>query len=320
MQSFVDSLNNAAAVFVDRSWAVVWQSTMIAAVVAVGVALFLRRSSPSVRYWVWQILAIKILLMPFWTYAIALPRGIPTSFIAPLTATSGDVSHEASDATSTGTSDTESERAADTARPISVAGSPALLSRLTWQAWVFGGWSVVVLAHLGRLVRQRNRLARLLRQSGPADASLTGLVEELAGRLGLRTKLQAVVTDVDCSPFVCGIRRPVVVLSRKLAASLSASELEQVLLHELAHVRRRDLLCGWIGETARVVYFFHPVVHWIGYRLRLERELACDQIAMSYSGHDARDYAATLVRVVSHASEPSVFKTAASAGLGGEPQ
>ena len=58
-------------------------------------------------------------------------------------------------------------------------------------------------------------------------------------------------------------------------------------------------------------------MHWIDYRLRLERELACDQIAMSYSGRQPQDYAATLVHVVSCASEPSVFKTAATADLGG---
>jgi beta-lactamase regulating signal transducer with metallopeptidase domain len=104
-----------------------------------------------------------------------------------------------------------------------------------------------------------------------------------------------------------------------LAPSLSPTELRHVLLHELAHLRRRDLVWGWISELARVVYFFHPVVHWIAYRARLERELACDQLAMSHSGHDAQEYASTLVRVVSHASEPTVFKTAAgSAGFDGE--
>jgi beta-lactamase regulating signal transducer with metallopeptidase domain len=188
---------------------------------------------------------------------------------------------------------------------------------MTWQAWLLFAWGVVILCNLGRLIRQRNRLARFLRQSAPADAVLAGLVEETAGRLGLRHRPQAVVTDADCSPFVCGIRRPVVVLSRKLAASLSTSELGQVLLHELAHVRRRDLLWGWIGEAARVVYFYHPVVHWISYRLRLERELACDQIVMSFSERGPQEYAATLVHVVSYASEPSVFKTAAAADLGG---
>ncbi|HLJ10028.1 MAG TPA: M56 family metallopeptidase, partial [Planctomycetaceae bacterium] len=103
-----------------------------------------------------------------------------------------------------------------------------------------------------------------------------------------------------------------------LTARLSPAELRHVLLHELAHVRRLDLVWGWTGEIARVVYFFHPLAHWLCYRMRLERELACDTIAMSLSGQNASEYVATLVRVISHASEPTVFKTAAaSAGLDG---
>jgi beta-lactamase regulating signal transducer with metallopeptidase domain len=143
-------------------------------------------------------------------------------------------------------------------------------------------------------------------------------VRDAAARLALPRTPQAVLTDADCSPFVCGIRRPVVVLPRKLAASLGPTELDHVLLHELAHVKRHDLAWGWIGEIARVVYFFHPLMHWICYRARLERELACDALAMSLSGQNVREYMATLVRVVSQSSEPTVFKTAAaSAGMDG---
>ena len=69
---------------------------------------------------------------------------------------------------------------------------------------------------------------------------------------------------------------------------------------------------------ARTVYFFHPLVWWVGYRLRLERELACDQLAMARSGHPPADYAQTLVEVVSHGSEQAGGQaTAISAQLTG---
>jgi beta-lactamase regulating signal transducer with metallopeptidase domain len=193
------------------------------------------------------------------------------------------------------------------------------MSQVTWLGWLFGIWGGVVAAQCARILWQHRRLGKLLRRAIPADKPLTALVREAASRLGLRRAPRAVLTEVDCSPFVCGIRRAVLVLPRGLRATLSASELNHVLLHELAHVRRLDLVWGWIGELARMVYFFHPVVHWIAYRLRLERELACDQLAMATSGQGAAEYAATLVRVVSQSSEPSVFKTAAaSAGLDGD--
>jgi beta-lactamase regulating signal transducer with metallopeptidase domain len=101
-----------------------------------------------------------------------------------------------------------------------------------------------------------------------------------------------------------------------LATSLSPAQLRQVLLHELAHIRRRDLLWGWIPQAARMLWFAHPVVYWAVYRLRLERELACDQLAMTLSGKTAADYAQTLVDVVAQTSiTPPLWK----GGSGGSP-
>src|SRR5262249_8975108 len=117
-------------------------------------------------------------------------------------------------------------------------------------------------------------------------------------------------------PFVCGLFRPLLVLPRGLLLVLDAGQWRQVLLHELAHLKRRDLGWGWIPEIARLVYFFHPVAHWACWRIRLERELACDQLAMALGGRGAADYALVLVHVVSHAGFPASLR-AASAGLDG---
>ena len=322
MQTFFESLNAAAALWSERIWGVIWQSTILIVVVAIVAGLFLRRSSPSVRYWVWQILALKILLMPFWTYAIPLPRFLPqpreelAELSPPPIVTGGAAPAKTEPSPDEGEPAVQAPLLPHAADEVRSAAKPG--PELSWQAWFFLGWGAIVLAQAVRLVQQRRRLLRVLRQSAPAEAALAEAVRETAVRLELPRMPLAVLTDTDCSPFVCGIRQPVVVLPRKLAASLGPIELNHVLLHELAHVRRRDLAWGWIGEIARVVYFFHPLVHWICYRARLERELACDAIAMSLSGQNAGEYVATLVRVVSQSSEPTVFKTAAaSANLDG---
>jgi beta-lactamase regulating signal transducer with metallopeptidase domain len=320
MQSFLETLNAAAALWTERVWGMVWQSTILVVAAALLAGLLLRRSAPAVRYWVWQILAVKILLMPFWTYALPLPQFLlqPKEEVASLS--SPPVAAGATPPEETGPLPDAVPATPKSVQPsIQDAAVPtALKTKLHWQAWLFIGWGVIVVAQVARLIGQRRRLVRVLRAAQPADGPLAEAVRETAARLALARTPEAVLTDADCSPFVCGIRRPVIVLPRKLAASLGPTELNHVLLHELAHVRRHDLVWGWIGEIALVVYFFHPVVHWIGYRARLERELACDAIAMSLSGQNAGEYAATLVRVVSQSSEPTVFKTAAaSAGMDG---
>ncbi len=149
-----------------------------------------------------------------------------------------------------------------------------------------------------------------------ADEDLGRLVAALAGQLGLRRVPAVVSVATDCPLFVCGLWRPRLVLPSRLMASLDGAARRQVILHELAHVKRHDLPWGWPVEIARIVYFFHPLVYWVAYQLRLERELACDQLAMAHSGHPPADYAQTLVQVVSHASEPAAIQAAAiAAGL-----
>jgi beta-lactamase regulating signal transducer with metallopeptidase domain len=72
-----------------------------------------------------------------------------------------------------------------------------------------------------------------------------------------------------------------------------------------------------LSEIARLLYFFHPVAHWVNHCVRLERELACDQLALAASGRSPAQYAETLVRIVSSISRPSVLRISAAAGLDG---
>ncbi|MGH7128207.1 MAG: M56 family metallopeptidase, partial [Planctomycetaceae bacterium] len=205
---------------------------------------------------------------------------------------------------------------------IGTAAENSPAERLTWQAWLMLAWLLVAVALAGRIAWQRLRLAQFLRQSAhpqATDGSLVGLVEHVSRELGLKRTPRVVTTPLECSPFVCGMWRPVLVLPRGLAESLDETQFRHVLLHELAHVRRRDLIWGWLPEIARIVWWFHPVVYWMTSRLRLERELACDQVAMWHTDRNAAAYADTLYRVVSRQSEPTALKAAAgTAGLGGK--
>ena len=89
---------------------------------------------------------------------------------------------------------------------------------------------------------------------------LAALVAELAHEIGLRRVPVAVSVAGDCPLFVCGLWQPRLVLPSRLLASLSRAERRQVILHELAHIKRHDLIWGWPVEIARIVYFFHPLV------------------------------------------------------------
>ena len=317
MLPMISAMNDWAEGWLRIMWAVVWQLALVA-VIATLIAWLLRRSSPVVRYWLWQIVAVKLLLMPFWTFAIPFPSWVqsrppelPASFQPPQNL--GNDAYKPGFPTPLPSTETPGAVAAPHAAPFREP-----LAAIGWQAWLLLVWLVVVLWQIVRLLGQHLRLARLLKRAVPAEGGLAWLVADLAGEIGLRRAPAVVSVDGDCPLFVCGLWRSRLVLPSRLMASLGPAERRQVILHELAHVKRHDLAWGWPVEIARIVYFFHPLVYWVAYQLRLERELACDQLAMARSGHTAADYAQTLVQVVSHASQPSSVQVAAiSAGLTG---
>jgi hypothetical protein len=84
--------------------------------------------------------------------------------------------------------------------------------------------------------------------------------------------------------MVVGMVKPVIVLPLGLMAQLSRAELEAVLYHELGHVLRRDFLWGLVQQVVETVFFYHPLVWWLGRRMREERELCCDDLAVSMTG------------------------------------
>jgi beta-lactamase regulating signal transducer with metallopeptidase domain len=310
MTSLIKTLNGLAGAWAGMAWAVTWQSTLLVGVFAL-VAWGMRRSSPSVRYWIWQIAAIKLLVMPLWGVSILLPatpdRDISTSSDSRPTARYGG---------EIGSRPDDWRRALDhDATPNGLPRKPqerqSWSDRTDWRAWLLLGWALVVAGQVIAIAHQRQLLERLLRQAAcPGDPALLRLSAELSSRIGLRRQPEVKTTDGDGSPFVCGLRHPILVLPRGLADSIGHEALRSVLLHELAHLKRRDLLWDWIPTVARVLYFFHPAAHYIVYRARLERELACDQAAMALTGQGAACYASTLVEVVSRSSSPPALRAA----------
>lgn len=321
--------------------AVLWQSAALSMAIGI-VAWLLRRGTPAVRYWLWQIVALKMLVAPVWTLAVPLtwlPDGLtatpaPDMASAPIeqlkaqTASITDTARPAEVAAAIEPADDDVlSAAARDQRPAAQRAGGSMKRRqiaspaqLTWRGGLMLAWAGIVAAQCGVLAVQRLRLARLLRAAAPADAESTALVARSAARLGITRLPRVLVSPAECSPFVCGLGRSTIVLPQSLSKLLSPQEIEPVIIHELAHIKRHDLLWGWVPQIARRIYFFNPVAHWVAFRVRLEAELACDGWAMQTTGQGAGAYADLLVRVVSRLSEPAMLRTgsAASAALDGK--
>jgi GWxTD domain-containing protein len=144
----------------------------------------------------------------------------------------------------------------------------------------FGGAVIVLLVWFLRWLQ----IARIVRNADPFDASdKSPGIRILTSRSGME-------------PGVFGIFRPVLLLPEGLAHHLPAVQLEPIIAHEMFHVRGRDNLAAAMHTVVQALFWFHPLVWWLGSRLVDERERACDE-AVLQAGHDPADYAEGILKV-----------------------
>jgi uncharacterized protein (TIGR03435 family) len=139
------------------------------------------------------------------------------------------------------------------------------------------------------------------------------MLRELGARIGLSRPVRLLVSALVQVPTVVGWLRPVVLVPVGALGGLPGEHVEALLLHELAHIRRHDYLVNILQSVAEALLFYHPVVWWVSGHIRAERELCCDDVAVSVSG-DALTYARALAQL--EAYRPAHL-TAAVAANGG---
>ncbi|HZV08083.1 MAG TPA: M56 family metallopeptidase [Gemmataceae bacterium] len=154
-------------------------------------------------------------------------------------------------------------------------------------------WSVAVACQLIRHLCGWIFLRRLRRESVEATGAMADLFAACRMELGVRGAVRLATHPSVRSPVLFGWRRPWVVVPPDYPRRTIESQ-RAGLLHELAHVRRRDHLLAPLLEIVRIAFFFHPLVRWLLARLEYERELLCDEMVVRL-GIDRRDYARLLV-------------------------
>jgi beta-lactamase regulating signal transducer with metallopeptidase domain len=170
-----------------------------------------------------------------------------------------------------------------------------------------GGAAALLLVLLVRIVLFRRRLASAV----PAPPELTACVEASSRRLGLAAAPQVAMIDARISPMVwCG-RRARLLVPRSLWMQLDDAGREAVIVHELAHLKRRDHWVCWLVMLISVIYWWHPVVWWIRRQLREEADLCCDVWVTTLMPKARRAYATALLETkrftsCSHQGVPAI--------------
>ena len=184
----------------------------------------------------------------------------------------------------------------DGAAPLTASLSPDNGS--TWPvATVFALLYVLgVMLTAGVRIVAYVRFARRCRRLPNAEPETQAWVRASCAKHGFRRRLSVLVSDDVRAPFVFGVIRPTLVLSRVQLGD--ANELEAVVLHEIAHLRRGDMFLRYLQWFVGTLLFFWPVVAWVNRRIDLAREHCCDEWALRHGRISAGEYARCLLRAV----------------------
>jgi beta-lactamase regulating signal transducer with metallopeptidase domain len=299
------------------AWVHMWQIGLLGCIVGC-INLFVARRWPHLAYALWLVVLAKCFLPPIGNW--------PLNVLGRLTPANGTSSRvDLSVAQSSLHAALNSDRGfsprdrqqADTRHeanqvrtPSEIADSgqfPAqsfrrLAKRAAPLVWLCGSVLLCGIA-IGRGGEVHRRLRRT--SSVPSDDVLS-LVERVSDQIGLRGGARVLQTSTDMGPMVVGIRSPTIYLPETLLQRLRLPQLEAMLTHELAHVRRRDTSVALVQLAAQTLWWFHPVVWWMNRQLVRQRERCCDEeVVVTLQGKRAQ-YARSLVSVLEarHRLEP----------------
>lgn len=195
------------------------------------------------------------------------------------------------------------------------AALPASLAALLpWLPMAVTVWAAGVLLLTARLVFAWFRTERVRRLDvHPVSEGLQTAVGRLAREVGIGRPIALFESPWIDVPTVIGWLKPTILLPIGALAGLSVQQIEAVLSHELAHIKRHDYLVNVLQNLAETVFFFHPAVWWLSRQIRVEREHCCDDVAVEACGNPVT-YARALAALEESRQRQATFALAATDG------
>ncbi|MGH8114212.1 MAG: M56 family metallopeptidase, partial [Rhodanobacteraceae bacterium] len=203
------------------------------------------------------------------------------------------------------------------------AASPAAaaMTQSDWLAilraalpWLVLAWGCGVAFLAVRVIRQWRGLRAIVR-AAEALPAWQERARRLGQNLGLKRAIRVLASVRIATPTLVGWVRPVVVVPLAMLARMPMEQVDLILAHELAHLRRLDHLANLFQVVVETLLFYHPVVHWISRDARNERELCCDALALQATGGKRRDFVAALAGLEDFRTDHADLALAASGGV-----
>jgi beta-lactamase regulating signal transducer with metallopeptidase domain len=285
MNSTMESLRVWSPWFLNHwLWPMLWQSSLLVGALLVIDFALRRKLRPAVRYALWLVLLVKLVLPP----SLALPTGFAW-WVRPSSAPQPKAH------TTTFTSVHYGPAVLPEPKTEPPATAPPPPPPLPLSAWALLGSGLVSFSLLAWMLLRWAQVAQTARDVTEAPAWLNHLLSQTKEAAGVRRFVRLRLVAAPLSPAVCGFFKPVILLPQALA-NLPAARLRTVLFHEL-HLRRGDVWVNCVQALLQVAYWWHPLLWLANARIRRLREEAVDDAVMLALREEACDYAPTLLEV-----------------------
>ena len=275
---------------------------------AIALSFVLRRASAATRHLLWSTSLLALLALPLLAYTLpdwrvaVLPESFSASEVTSIVREPQTIAHGESAVRPAATTKpmalAQEEKGAATVQPLRKAEAIASASPKSfhWSRWILLMWLAGFLISIGRLTLGIGKVWRLSRAANEiTDATWIALCHDIGRQLDLPRRVALLKSSRIAMPQTWGTLNPTILLPAE-AADWSIERRRVVLMHELAHVKRKDWLTQVMAQTACSFYWFNPLVWMAARRLRIERELACDDQVLE-KGTKASDYADLLLDI-----------------------
>jgi bla regulator protein blaR1 len=161
--------------------------------------------------------------------------------------------------------------------------------------WIVLIWLLIIVYKFIRLSSGLYSIYQLKRKEvSSAGEYWNNRITELCRQLQVNKKVQLLQSHIIGIPAVIGYFKPVILFPAAMLTSMSLSEVEAVLIHELGHIRRKDFLVNMLQNITEIIFFFNPAILWVSSLIKTERENCCDDIAVTYTANK-QDYIKALI-------------------------
>jgi TonB family protein len=243
-----------------------WEGALVALLLTVVLAMA-RQASAQTRYLVCCVALVLMAFCPLATFAYLEQAADGTAHVGLIAASVGRV-----------VSAQEPSAPTSLLERVTAVGDQAV-------PWMLAVWMIGVLVFVARAIAAGMTVRRLrIASIVAAPESLMAMASYVAERIGIMQAFQIFVSEMVTAPTVVGWLKPVILFPVASLMSLTPEQLEAMLAHELAHIRRRDYLVNALQVAVETLLFYHPAVWWVSRQIRREREHCCDDVAVAVTG------------------------------------